>query len=515
MFFYKSIFISSFFWATLALADPEVCRVPEPYHKTQGSQILLITNNQSTPEEVAAWKTLFEKLELTADTWDTHQEGFLEFSSPLTDSGRTLGEDFKDSTVVMLNNDRTFKPDPIKRVQADAMVPKSDVLLAAAKSGVHFYFVGKDKPYNDWTLSFFLLPSDSNVAPVFENEDALIEDLHQNPNKDETFTGKVGYILLDTSGPKALDRKAASLQQKLVKDFPGRRHFVLHRYSLFTDEHGNPKNSQIEVFQSLPRTRTSWVAHASPNDVLQSPEFILGERNIRGLISALPLHQKIQQYKAWLNGKREIPDFGVWIKNAILVDVLTEQGAYRQTSSWKHGSFVDFIPLDSLQEVIASLAPDFLTFQSEILDFYAEIYLTTNAFHWKWRNALLRSGIDMAIAKRTWNLLHEGLVNYFGPDCTGILAGFSSDAETVTRRKTQKAALSAFESRVKERKTEDWNLQKFMIENVPGNITRDSDLTLHQIDLKMTRDTYEQLMDSKKWVGENQAYFKRIMGLKK
>lgn len=67
-------------------------------------KILLVTNENSQFEEVESWKELIESLGMKMSTWNISDNGHLDFARKRSD-GRSLAEDFRGKTVVILNND--------------------------------------------------------------------------------------------------------------------------------------------------------------------------------------------------------------------------------------------------------------------------------------------------------------------------------------------------------------------------------------------------------------------------
>ena len=83
-------------------------RVSKVYKKTPGSAILLVTNNQTTKAETEAWADLAISIFGNnpfgiIDIWDISQEGHFDLKRSL-ESGSTLCDDWKDATIIILDN---------------------------------------------------------------------------------------------------------------------------------------------------------------------------------------------------------------------------------------------------------------------------------------------------------------------------------------------------------------------------------------------------------------------------
>jgi hypothetical protein len=119
------------------------------YEKTPNSGTLLVVNQQTTKEELKAWKELAgfifgdENPAGVVDVWDISQEGDLDLNSVLK-SGSTLIEDWRDSTIVVLDNlFENFRTLSANEGQDNALqyVNPDQLVEAAVSNGTHFCVV--------------------------------------------------------------------------------------------------------------------------------------------------------------------------------------------------------------------------------------------------------------------------------------------------------------------------------------------------------------------------------------
>ena len=125
-------------------------RASTEYKKTPNSGILLVVNQQTTKEELEAWKELArfifgEKNPAgVVDLWDISQEGDFDLSSVLK-SGTTLFEDWRSCAIVMLDNPfDNFRTRTVNEGQDDSAmqyVNPDQLVEAVVSNGTHFCIV--------------------------------------------------------------------------------------------------------------------------------------------------------------------------------------------------------------------------------------------------------------------------------------------------------------------------------------------------------------------------------------
>jgi hypothetical protein len=120
------------------------------YKKTPNSGTLLVVNQQTTKEELEAWKELAgfifgdKNPAGVVDVWDISQEGDLDLTSVLK-SGLTLIEDWRDCTIVVLDNPfDNFRTRTANNGQDDSAlqyVNPDQLVEAAVSNSTHFCVV--------------------------------------------------------------------------------------------------------------------------------------------------------------------------------------------------------------------------------------------------------------------------------------------------------------------------------------------------------------------------------------
>ena len=120
------------------------------YKKTPNSGTLLVVNQQTTKEELKAWKELAQFMfgdknpAGVVDVWDISQKGDFDLNSVLK-SGSTLLEDWRSCTIVMLDNPfdnfRTRTDNEGQDDSAMQYLHPDQLVEAAVSNGTHFCFV--------------------------------------------------------------------------------------------------------------------------------------------------------------------------------------------------------------------------------------------------------------------------------------------------------------------------------------------------------------------------------------
>ena len=125
-------------------------RASKVYMKTPNSGILLVVNQQTTNEELKAWKEWAEFIfgsnnpAGAVDVWDVSHEGNFDLNSTL-ESGSTLIEDWQSCTIVVLDNPfDNFRTRSVNEGQDDnalQYVNPDQLAEAAVSKGTHFCVV--------------------------------------------------------------------------------------------------------------------------------------------------------------------------------------------------------------------------------------------------------------------------------------------------------------------------------------------------------------------------------------
>ena len=503
-----------------------VINVGRVFKKTAGSKILIITNNQTTKEELDAWMEVVASLGMVADVWDSNYEGFLEFHRLLSYTNKTLAQDFPVGTVVMLNNDRPLKSRPGFMVQADAMIPKRDLLKAAAGAKINFYMVGKTKQHNDDIISFFLMPSGGEQVAETTSMSKLVKDVKDKVGP--TGSGRVGDLHLTETwvirepSREYMEKKARELEKKLQRQFPDRRFFVVHQLNGERTENNwvldKYKSGRIEVFQTLPETETSITALAVDNKTMHQPGFVKGPRNIQALLMAMPLEEKLKLFVEALEGKNA---YVQQLKNALLIDIATEQSHLRSKST--NSGLKEKMPV--LKTILARLIEhaDLSKGTDDMVDFLAKIQLVADS-HFKLWAALFDavpfvSSVNNWISHSSRTLVQSAIREMHGektghwPEGLNSRYAVSSGLKPRALALAKRTMVSRFESAVfiyRHDLGKGVNrLADHLAPSTDYSVTRDSEQRFDRSSRVLSRDDYDAAMRSRSWVKENQQKYEK------
>ena len=326
------------------IADPErvraiqyqeiTIRVGRPFD-ARGSDVLLVVNNRSTAEEVAAWERLVAALGLSVSTWDASLEAGVDVLRRTA-----LGEQAYRLVIVLNNTMDTGAGEK----RPSALVDK-ETSLALADRGIHVIYAGKGPAFD--TL---LVPTN----PAGEADDVL-DAIVENARGDRiggtshTIVVRAWYIW-PWSTPRAehLERRARALAERLERAYPERRYVVVHRFDFVQEEKKGfsrlYKLGTIEVRRTLDRTRGAITnLEVDPNE-LHAPSFVDDDATFAVVAAALPFADKLRLLDGEMPfGARRPPLLGGCpdVIVAAVLDSLVREQVNLAREGWRKGAGYD------------------------------------------------------------------------------------------------------------------------------------------------------------------------------
>ena len=221
------------------------------YKKTPNSGTLLVVNQQTTREELKAWKELAEFIfgdenpAGVVDVWDISQEGDFDLNSVLK-SGSTLIKDWRSCTIVVLDNpfDNFRTRTAANRGQDDSALQyvDPDQLAEAVSNGTHFCVVSPLLEKSAVQRQDLVAPIDFTSSMAFETVRHLLDPFAIEPTSivvyghSRNFVAaevdvRVDYthveqiILVERSEPLGVLELAGKLRTELLRKYPERRYF--------------------------------------------------------------------------------------------------------------------------------------------------------------------------------------------------------------------------------------------------------------------------------------------------
>lgn len=342
-------------------------QVAEPYRRNPGRNILLITNHNTTNEQVEAWRQTATTLGQGLDTMNLSFEGRIDFEMLL--------RDFNWRTVVILNDEMTIPSRGSANPQS--FIAKSQLLQMLADEGIRVMVVGgtrpsgetQDQSSNEALLRSLLIPTSSGRETQMAESAAAfrrstlgrertgqVADHESNsttvmPNQgvDHEIPVYRTYLFGPASQERrnaAMAREARRIQEQVSRNRPDARFLVFHetfdkaREAQGTRARGGSdapllgsqyQIGRIIVSETLTQQRHGALFVETPENQIHSTTYIQGQQNRFSLALALQIEDKVTAFNQFLAGTLPLPQgadrqaIGEAFVQAILTDLAAEQ----------------------------------------------------------------------------------------------------------------------------------------------------------------------------------------------
>lgn len=285
--------------------------------------VLVVINNRTTKEEIAAWEKLAESLGTKANLWNISLYGGASLTQAVNDV--ELGPQFAKKTVVVLNNEY----DPEAGVKSPiGHLGEKDLLLAAVKARTSTYVVGGSIDIQRQLFPEGVAGEGKTFATRKEHKEAVKQ--HQAGSDATLGADEVAIKVRGEATPEKLERAAQKVVNTLQKENPDRRYYVETSFKPEKDD------SMLSWFKqhdagSVTITRgadvsANVVLHQQASDV-HSTSFVAGAQNTYALAKSLSLPLKLQAIDK-LSAKGGDPNLQV-VFRAVLSDLAEEQQSLR------------------------------------------------------------------------------------------------------------------------------------------------------------------------------------------
>lgn len=331
-------------WLSLELAPPGETTAPRPiqhralevrvarrYRRVEGCELLLVTNQHTTREQLDAWEALAARVGLPMAVWDVSLEGHLDLSRTIGDG--TLKDHLASGTVVVLDP-------PVKTavgaVQPHRLIDREQLAaLVAANIGVAIF--GGDA--GDVPIERWLVPAEGGTADAHRESAAefreALSGLAGGGEAAIHETMDVHHVGLWFEPPtqERLGARALALSEHLQAEYPHRRFVV--------EPHFDPqlvsswglarrwKLGTLTVRSTFEAARTA-VVHAPG---VPTADQLADDGAVEQLVLvARDFEQKLAHLEEALRERRE-----AWAEvRAVLVDLVNEQRAILEPG-WRRG----------------------------------------------------------------------------------------------------------------------------------------------------------------------------------
>ncbi len=269
-------------------------RVGRPYTARPETELLLVVNQSTTPEELAAWERLATNLGVVLNVWDVSLMGHLDL---LRDIGSScLLEQLEGQKIALLDceilSDQGL-------VRPHTFLAKTQV-FAAAKKGINFAYLGPD-----FALNELLMRTDSKYGEWATTPNMLCSLLEKARDElSDILEGqdcslKIELRLWRWTVPTEdrLKQIALDLQTRLCNEHPDRRYIAVYEYSprlissgLFSKKCGL---GSIHVIATLDSAAGTTVHAQTSKSDQHNPDTILGDENLVALLLTMSLGEKL------------------------------------------------------------------------------------------------------------------------------------------------------------------------------------------------------------------------------
>ncbi len=366
--------------------------VAEPFQIREAGtkkRVLLVSNHETTREEIETWKSMLEQMGFEASIWSVSYYGFLDFAQEVNGNPEIF-KAFEGQTVVILDNG--FSDEAHTKRMTHHYLQRDQVLRALVDKGMSIYIPVASQDAGELVASY-LTPTTtrkiqfSGETHGFKTTQDFLADLLRQRDLNQQ-----GFMALTDQGPstdfnwhtadfaqfhipiqlsaqrlfgravrneRQLATEAKRLQTKLHELYPHRRYQVVYdsqpertsdRSLLGISRRW--KLGTLQVLRGPDSTNGNLVALSTSNAQIHDPEFITGQLNYFGFVTALTFDQKLSLLDRHVSGFLQILSDEMQTKpterlksfeeltqillDAILVDLAVEQHNARSTF-WNAG----------------------------------------------------------------------------------------------------------------------------------------------------------------------------------
>jgi hypothetical protein len=297
--------------------------------------MLVVVNNRTSKEEIAAWEQLAEDMGTKANVWNLSLYGAVTLTDAV--ASHELGASFAGKTAVMLNNEYDAGTSAGSRRYAAKDLAQGDTLKATVASNLSTYFVGGRVDLGR------RMDASTALAASATAEHASVGDfrnaIDHASGASEQGLGR-DVIEVHTRGKadqEDLDRASKKVLAELQDEHPERRYdarvkFRPERDDSFFSFMKKHRVGTLEITRGVDVNRHS-VAHMGARNV-HDPGFVLGDKNRYAVLKSMPFEQKLTTLDK-LTAAGGSPTQGIAYR-AVLSDLAEEQQVLRQ-EQWDFG----------------------------------------------------------------------------------------------------------------------------------------------------------------------------------
>lgn len=319
-------------------------RVAQTYVKSPNSDVLFITNSETTMETVKAMREMLAGYGMKADIWDLPTNATLDLQRAL-ENGSTLMDDFKGKTIIVLND--SFKAVD-QAMRAQEFLSRRDFVKATAEKGIGFLFLGSNP--NESLLHSFLMPQEGTNESRFPSVKKFMKaqradvEVAEAPRPASAFLDQFRTVDVNRmtlwGQPKesTFTAIAGSLRDRMMRLHPERNYVIVQSFQPEMLKKGflglgkTWRLGEIEIRRTLDAGMGPGVALDIDASAIRSGSFAAGPEVPFALMMALSFDAKVSLFERMLGDRATQDEKKLsMLSDAILADLLFEQTKVRES----------------------------------------------------------------------------------------------------------------------------------------------------------------------------------------
>ncbi|NGX51670.1 MAG: hypothetical protein K1060chlam2_01543, partial [Chlamydiae bacterium] len=301
-------------------------QLSDSYIYDDAAQFLLVINNNTSGQEVQAWRTrLKEVFDSNVMVWNASLYNGFSLFHQKSDTTRLIDQ-IRGKTLIIL--DYQYKNNDQQTQTISSQIPKGELFRAAKEAGIHTLLVGSKTLLTNFTQLQVDIPGTEH-----KNSAAFLKALKNSELSKETFSARFHIFSNEATSTNLpsknkLIRKAEDLAMKLFQKYPWKQFHIYYKHN--PEKLGKPiffrqrwKIGTLTVAEGLTPLAPSLVQTNFRN--IQAPWTIASDKNLYALSRTVGFAQRLKRYPDIKTGsQRKI------IAESILSDICDEFHALTQ-----------------------------------------------------------------------------------------------------------------------------------------------------------------------------------------
>ena len=258
----------------------------EGYQYNPEAQFLIVTNVNTSGDEVQAWRNILQKVfDSEVMVWNTSIYNGFSLMNKKKDKV-SLMDQIRGKTLIILNYNSNNN-DKGRQTTA-SQIPHGELFCAAKEAGIKTLLVGSKERLEDFAQP----PLDKTTELTHKNSAAFFQFLKEKDHSEETYQARLHKFPIEgTSSKKSsqakLIRKVEKLAEKLHKKYPWKQFHLNYEVPV-------EPLSTVTIAEGLTPLEASLVQIDASGG--QSLDFIETERTLFAISKAVGFNQRLKRY---------------------------------------------------------------------------------------------------------------------------------------------------------------------------------------------------------------------------